>query len=149
MPFTSVHFPEKKPPAKGYVFSSDTAPIDQAYGSLKEAIRYLDSELDHQVHVIGKADYLIPFAWGDENKKIVEVFGFFEPLAPWPGPGPEVHSWVFLDGKHMPERRNICCGETLQILGKEMECRHCSHSLSEYILTSIPNMQITHVQNSD
>lgn len=140
MSFTvRVRFPGKKPPAKGYFYDSETAPIRRTYGCMTDAIRYLDLELDHHPRVIGKADFLIPFVWGHEGEKFVEVFGFFDSLKDWPKSNPEVYSWVFVNGKHEPKRRSICCGEALQILGKEMEYRLRTKSPEQYFSENEPS----------
>jgi hypothetical protein len=140
MPFVArARFPEKKPPARGYIYDSPAAPIEQPYGSVDDVIRHLDSELDNHPRIIGKADFLIPFAWGYKDKKFVEVFGFFDSLKNWPDSNPEVYSWVFLNGKHKPKRRSICCGEALQILGKEMEYRLRTKSFEQYMIKGAPN----------
>jgi len=133
MPFVAkVNMPKRLsgPPARGYVYDSPSAPIKD----VRSAVRYLDSELDNHPRTLGKADFLIPFVWEYEDKKFFEVFGFFDFIGCWPKSNPEVYSWVFMNGRHMPKRRSICCGEALQILGKEMEYRSATETFEEYVI---------------
>ncbi|MBI2232731.1 MAG: hypothetical protein HYU56_02330 [Candidatus Aenigmarchaeota archaeon] len=76
-------------------------------------------------------DFLIMALWGNDGKQIAEVFGYFG-TNPWPG-NPEVNSWVFSDGIYQREQRQICCADTLIVLGREEEARRKAPDLKSYM----------------
>ncbi|HLD39217.1 MAG TPA: hypothetical protein VJB05_02815 [archaeon] len=70
--------------------------------------------------------------WGDNGDRVAEVFGYGHvDKKDWPS-NPEIYNWVFRNGIHQPKKRQISCGDTLIVLGKEESVRRRTSSLGEY-----------------
>lgn len=120
-----VSLPHTEPPARGYVHS-----LASAFESAEEAKAYLNRVL-RQKQVVGSAEFVLAAVWGDRHTRIAELFGYCD-ISEWPG-NPEVYSWVFEDGVYKPEKRNIACGQTMQVLGREEDYRLTTASLPDYM----------------
>lgn len=130
MPFLKrFSIPHAVRPTRAYVHE---AGFTDAYDSrFNRPETYIGKIFEKHATVFEPDDFLIMALWGDDGQQIAEVFGYFG-INPWPG-NPEVNSWVFKDGIYHPKQRNICCGETLIVLGREEEARRKSPSLQHYM----------------
>lgn len=90
--------------------------------------------------ILKPVDYVIAFLWGNQGRRVAELFGFGG-VKDWPG-NPEVYSWVFEDGVYKPEERQISCGDSLVVLGREEDQRRKTKSCDEWLCrTPSPNLK--------
>lgn len=135
MPFIArATYKERK--ARAYMYHSESAPLNSAFKNISEVMHHVD----YILHETGsrRVDFRIPIVWANESEKVVEVFGY-SGLGnslyneEWQMQNPEVHSWVFVDGSEIPERRQIACEESLMVLGAEAQYRRTTKSFSYYM----------------
>ena len=96
------------------------------------AVNYVLEILGEKIDLFKPADFVLPILWGDANTPVAEIFGYGD-MREWPG-NPTVYNWVFRNGVHMPEERQISCGDTIVLLGIEENHRRNSRNLEEYIM---------------
>ncbi len=132
MPFLKrFSMPHAAKPTRAYVHE---AGFTDAYGQLTgpdSPRTYVGKIFERHNRLFEPDDFLIMALWGDNGKQIAEVFGYFG-INPWPG-NPEVNSWVFRDGIYHLYERQISCGDTLIVLGREEEARRKSPNLEHYM----------------
>ncbi len=129
MPFIKrFSMPHAVKPTRVYVHE---AGFTDAYDHGKLPQAYIGKIFEGYAELFEPDDFLIMALWGDNGKQIAEVFGYFE-IDPWPG-NPEVNSWVFRDGIYQREERQISCGDTLIVLGREEEARRKAPDLRSYM----------------
>jgi hypothetical protein len=111
---------------------------NEAFGSDAEDNPSLGTGICHVVDIMEKyrgtlqpADFLISMLWGEDGIRTAEVFGYGD-ITEWPG-NPTVYNWVFRNGVHCPDQRQISCGDTLIVLGEEEKQRRHSKDFLDYI----------------
>jgi len=115
-------------PTRVYVHETVFTDADN-HGKLPQA--YIGKIFEQYTELFEPDDFLIMALWADNGKQIAEVFGYFG-TNPWPG-NPEVNSWMFSDGIYQREERQICCADTLIVLGREEEARRKTPDLKSYM----------------
>ncbi len=142
MPFSARFVAPKikeRPPLRGYVYDSETAPVMDIFGGSKEAVLYMDAQISDHKFLFEKATYLIPFVWGYRNNgervNIVEVNAYCDipTNSLWPGGNAEKISHVIVNGKREPERRSIGCEESDIVIGMEAAYRRRTRTFEEFI----------------
>lgn len=115
------------PPAKVYLHSNGMDLFDNSIDFGREHVNEL---IERNPGVFSPADYVIAALWGENGKRVSECFGYGD-MGEWPG-NPTVYSWVFENGVYKPEQRQISCGETLVVLGREETFRRTTRDLCDY-----------------
>ena len=76
-------------------------------------------------------DYFIAISWGENGQKVLDIFGYLGLRDNWKA-NPEVQNWVVKDGI-LVQKKEITCGESLVLLGREEEHRLKTEGLEEYL----------------
>jgi hypothetical protein len=127
-------FEELFPPIRAYLHN---AGLDDAFKSRRnkpaefEADRHLLRTLTDNMVILNDASYLIAAIWGDSGARMIDLFRYAG-INKWPG-NPDVAAFVFRNGVYVPKRREITCGDTLVVLGREEEYRRTTRDLNDYV----------------
>lgn len=125
--FTSL---KSKAPFRCYI---DECGLKEIFGSIEKAREYVFSVVEKHQEKFADRDYLIAVAYGYDNKKIAEVFGYKIMGDAWPG-NAEVIAWVFENNIYLPNESSSC--ENVDIArGEEGKHRRFSSDLEEFLKT--------------
>ncbi len=101
---------------------------------------------DHFLNIREKApevftglDYVLGILWKDPTSTNLDLFGYKD-IARWPG-NPEVSNWVFKNGVFL-STRNISCGDSLILLGREEHYRRTCANLETYFSRVPPSIPV-------
>lgn len=123
-------------PVRAYIHQNTGRAFDDS--KVEDLTAYLRWALQNTAHLTSAAKFSIAFLWGQEDRRMIDLFGYSDIEKPdgWGG-NPEVTSYVLENGVYKPERKDITCGDGLIILGDEERHRRRTNSLTEY-LESVP-----------
>jgi hypothetical protein len=85
------------PPIRAYAYREG---LNEAFGDLDGACRYLRQVLTDYRRFSERADFLFAAVWGDNKDKIAEMFSYWG-INTWPG-NPEEQPWVIKNGVYQP-----------------------------------------------
>lgn len=124
-----------KIPARAHLHRAGMGAYGNSDGERRRnAVQYL-GELVHtqgfnRIVAENRLEYAIAAMWGDDGKRIADLFGFKDVKDKWPG-NPDVMSWDFRDGVFT--RGALTCGDTLIMLGGEERYRRTTPDLETYM----------------
>jgi hypothetical protein len=133
-----IEFPDLRDTKPGRLYVHRTGcQLFQNEDGYEPAANYALDMLGENPELFKPADFVIPVLWGEAwggeeaNVMVAEIFGYGD-MREWPG-NPTVYNWVFKNGLHIPEERQISCGDTMILLGAEETYRRNTRDLKEYI----------------
>ena len=127
------------PPFRAYLhgagieaFSKDPLPEIAAKDHLFDV-------LHSNSHLLEGVDFMIAALWGNEGKKIVDLFRYADVVSDWndnPGNPDFLEPLVFKNGFYIPSARVRTCEDSIIVLGAEGKHRRKSRDMEQYMALS-------------